>query len=235
MHASARGTTALPVPFQVAPARECTPATFVPSGLASRGSHLPHPRGTMLGSSRKRLRGLGRRGRSAHGSIGGSCSPTHGSALCGLRRSARRRNRRCARWGSRSWPTRTTQPSQSWDGPAATSLRSNRLFRAGTLVWIAVARAGLAGSGRGPSWRVAKQVEGRGWQLLGRIWAVGGIDAAFAYVDLDDSAAVRFLLRMPRRRGLRAKLRGTGGLVFARFRLWQLLCREGFVVARTPT
>lgn len=106
---------------------------------------------------------------------------------------------------------------------------------AGTLVWIAVARAGLAGSGRGPSWRVAKQVEGRGWQLLGRIWAVGGIDAAFAYVDLDDSAAVRFLLRMPRRRGLRAKLRGTGGLVFARFRLWQLLCREGFVVARTPT
>jgi hypothetical protein len=104
----------------------------------------------------------------------------------------------------------------------------------GTLVRIAVVGAGLSRSGQGPSWRVAKEVQRRGWQPLGKIWAVGGIKNTVAYVDLNDSHAVRHLLRMAPRRGKRARLRVTVQLVLARFRLWRALCNEGFVVARTP-
>jgi hypothetical protein len=105
----------------------------------------------------------------------------------------------------------------------------------GTLVRIAVVGAGKSRSGQGSGWLVAEEVDRRGWQLLGRIWAVGGIDAAVAYVDLDDSHAVQHVLRMAPRRGIRARLRVTGRLVLARFRLWRAFCHEGFVVARTPT
>lgn len=105
----------------------------------------------------------------------------------------------------------------------------------GTLVRITVVDARPHGSEHGQGWRVAEQLERRGWQLLGRIWAAGGIDTALAYVDLDDSRAVRYFLRMTPRSGIRRRLEVTVRLTLTRFGLSRMLCHEGFVIARTPT
>jgi hypothetical protein len=96
----------------------------------------------------------------------------------------------------------------------------------GALVRIAVVH------GRG--WGISDKLEARGWQLLGRVWAAGGIRAALGYVDLDNRRAVMHWWRILQPRGLHARVTVAVRLTLVRVGLWRLLCREGFVFARTP-
>jgi len=84
------------------------------------------------------------------------------------------------------------------------------------------------------SWGISSELRTRGWQVLCRIWAVGGITNASAYVDLDDQRAVRYAWQRRRPADLRARLALVIRLVLARAGLSRALCREGFVFARTP-
>lgn len=105
-----------------------------------------------------------------------------------------------------------------------------------TLVRIAiVSSGGLRGAIRERSWGISEELEGRGWQVIARVWAAGGIEAALGYVDLDNRRAVMHWWRTLQPKAARARLRVALRLALARIGLWRLLCREGFVFARTPT
>jgi hypothetical protein len=96
----------------------------------------------------------------------------------------------------------------------------------GTLVRVAI--------GRERSWAIADELRDRGWDVLGRIWALGGIARTVAYVDVDDKRAVMYACRGRRPSSLRARLALVVRLVLGRAGLWRSLCHEGFVFARTP-
>jgi hypothetical protein len=96
----------------------------------------------------------------------------------------------------------------------------------GALVRIAVVHGG--------GWRISEELEARGWLVLGRVWAAGGIRAALGYVDLDNRRAVMHWWRTLQPRGVHARVAVAVRLALVRVGLWRLLCREGFVFARTP-
>lgn len=105
----------------------------------------------------------------------------------------------------------------------------------GALVRIAVAGThGLRAARQECRWGVAERLEGRGWQVLGRVWAAGGIEAAVGYVDRDNRHAVTHWWRTLEPRGTRARVTVALRLALARIGLWRLPCHEGFVFARTP-
>jgi hypothetical protein len=83
-------------------------------------------------------------------------------------------------------------------------------------------------------WGIAKELEARGWHVLVRVWAIGGIDGAFGYVDVDDRHAVMQWWRLLQPKGVRERLSVAVRLAVGRVGLWRLLCREGFLLARTP-
>jgi hypothetical protein len=101
-----------------------------------------------------------------------------------------------------------------------------RALPPGALVRIAVVQ------GRG--WRISEELETRGWNVLGRVWAPGGIHAALGYVDLDNPRAVMNWWRILQPQGVGARVAVGVRLALVRVGLWRLLCREGFVFARTP-
>ena len=110
-----------------------------------------------------------------------------------------------------------------------------RVLPPGALVRISVAGAvGLRHSGKARSWGVAEELKGRGWQLVNRVWAVGGIDAALGYIELDNRCAATYWWRTLHPRGARARLTVAAQLTLARSGLCRLLRHEGFVFARTP-
>ena len=104
----------------------------------------------------------------------------------------------------------------------------------GALVRIAVGGSGGLRSSGERGWSIADELESRGWQVLSRVWAAGGIAAALSYVDLDNRGAVTYWWRTLHRRGVRARLTVSLRLAITRIGLWRLLCHEGFVFARTP-
>jgi hypothetical protein len=104
-----------------------------------------------------------------------------------------------------------------------------RALRPGTLVRIAVVR-----SQQSRHWGIADKLERQGWQVHSRIWAVGGINAAAAYIDVSDSRALAYWTRIARPKGTRARLSVFVRRMLARLGWSGALCREGFVFVRTP-
>jgi hypothetical protein len=121
------------------------------------------------------------------------------------------------------------------DGSRCDFHEAERTLAPGALVRISVAAPrGRRSSNRERGWGIADQLTGRRWQVLGRIWAAGGIKAPSAYIDLDDRHAVVYWWRMPTPRGVRARLAVTLRVTLVRCGLSRLVCREGYVFARTP-
>lgn len=121
------------------------------------------------------------------------------------------------------------------DGSRCDFSMLERALPLGALVRISVVGVGgLRGLRHKCSWDIAAELEARGWQVLGRVWAIGGLEAPLCYVDLDNRHAVTHWWRNLRPRGARARMAVAVRLALARFGSWRLLCHEGFLFARTP-
>lgn len=105
----------------------------------------------------------------------------------------------------------------------------------GALVRITVGAGGRDHSRRRGRWGIAEELAARGWQVLGRVWTAGGIEAPLAYVDRDNRLAVTSWWRTLEPKGARARLTIGARLMLARIGFWRLPCHEGYVFARTPT
>lgn len=99
----------------------------------------------------------------------------------------------------------------------------------------AIVRIAVTASRSNGNWNITKQLEDRGWDVLSRIWTPGGIERAAAYVDVDDRTALAYWWRAYPRGDARKRVVGPAGLALARAGSGRMLCREGFVLARTPT
>lgn len=111
-----------------------------------------------------------------------------------------------------------------------------RGLAAGTLVRIAVSRAawpvGARWSPR-PWTSRCRSLQARGWQIEAAAWAAPSITRPRAYARVTDRLAVRRLLAVSPA-GRSGVLRARLGLLLTRFGLVEIVCREGFILARTP-
>jgi hypothetical protein len=113
-----------------------------------------------------------------------------------------------------------------------------RALSPGHLVRIAVTadRVGIFGPHRRPlrAWR--RVLEERGWETLSCAWAAPRSAWTRAFVDVDNRRAVSHALTLvydQRERTARLKLRATQAIVLLGGR--ELICRDGIVLARTPS
>lgn len=124
------------------------------------------------------------------------------------------------------------------DGRAFDASALERSLPPRTLVRIAFAagRPGLAGARRLPFSTRRRLLEKRGWEVLSCAWAAPSLAWTKAYVEVSDRLGVdRTLTFVHRPRGTAARLKQFAARVIVRVGAPEMVCREGVVLARTPS